>query len=106
MELLSESAIADLSLEDALVRYRDLKKLVTPMTEQLELLKIKVRDDALESGEAAAVDGAKVVFREEYVRSVWDNAGLRSFGATHPEVLEFLTEVQVPLTAYIRLSQF
>ena len=104
MELLSESEINDLTLEDALVRYRDLKKLVAPMMEQIELLKNKVRDEALGSGEIVAVDGAKVVFRAEYVRSVWDHVGLRLFGATHPEVLTFVNEVKVPPTAYIRLS--
>lgn len=104
MELMSEEEIGQLELEEAVSRYRDLKRSLAPMLEQIELLKSKIRESALETGEQIQIDGAKVVFRAPYLRSSWDNLGLRGYAVAHPEILDFLKEVEVPATAFVRLT--
>ena len=79
-------------LADKLERIRDMKAEIAPMLDEIERLEKQVKYEILETGELPQVDGVTVKIRNGYVRSSWDDKGLRGYAVLRPEIMQFLKE--------------
>jgi len=97
--------INNMNIQEALEKYRDLKTELSIKLDTLNQLKFHIKKLSLSSGEIVKVDGASTSFRKGYVRSSWDNRGLRGYAVAHPEILTFVSETRTSATVYIRLAE-
>jgi len=95
-----------MDIYEALETYRDLKVELGPTLELLSRLEKKIKLHVAETGEILEVDGARTKVRRGYVRSTWDNKGLRGYAAGgHPEILKYLTETDVRPGVSIKIKE-
>jgi len=94
-----------LELIDMLKKFRDLKVELEPKLEELKLLEKSIKDEILITGELIENEWVNVSFRKEYIKSSWDNKGLRGYAVIRPDVLNFLKETLVKSSVVIKFTK-
>lgn len=82
-------------MENKILEWRELKLKLQPMLDELGRLEKEIKAEVLETGYIPEVEGVKVQLRKGYIRSSWDDKGLRGFAVVHPEILALVKESRV-----------
>lgn len=96
--------IDQMTAQELLETYRDLKIEIQPTIDFLTRLEKIIKRHIVETGEIVEVEGAKTRISRGYIRSAWDNKGLRGYALNRPEILQFLKETEVGPSVRIKLG--
>lgn len=85
-----------------LSEWRSIKDSIQPQLDRLKHLETRIKSHCLETrGLPWLPNVAKTSFRKGYIRSSWNNKGLRGYAVVNPEILIFLKETSVKEIAII-----
>lgn len=94
----------NLTLDEMLEMYRDMKSELSPMIEDMKLLEKQIKAHVKETGETGNVDGVDVKIRNGYERTSWDGKALKGYAAAHPEIMEFCKVTSIAPSVSIKIK--
>lgn len=93
------------TINETLVLYRDLKRQIIELEDELEKHRKAIAAHVIETGEILEAPGVSTKFRKGYTRASWDGKKLEGYAAAHPEIMAFRSETKIGPSVVITVKK-